>query len=102
MSKSLKVRSLNTFWKKTRGLIGITDTTPVYFETRWGIHTYFLKGPIGVVILDNESRVQSIKVVKPNRTYIWNPLFSRVVEIPNVRAKNMPKVGEKLTYSITE
>jgi uncharacterized membrane protein (UPF0127 family) len=56
---------------------------PLYFETRWGIHTFFVREPIDVLILDEENRVQVIKKdLKPWRLFFWNPRYGKVVELP--------------------
>src|SRR4029079_6280811 len=56
---------------------------PLYFETRWGIHTFFVKEPIDVLILDEEKTVQVIKKgLKPWRLCFWNPKYGKVVELP--------------------
>jgi uncharacterized membrane protein (UPF0127 family) len=62
---------------------------PLYFETRWGIHTFYVKEPIDVLILDEENRVQVIKRnLKPWRLFFWNPKYGRIVELPKNSMKN--------------
>lgn len=60
----------------------------LYFETRWGIHTFFVREPIDVIILDEENRVRVIKKgLKPWRIFFWNPRYGKVVELPKQSLK---------------
>lgn len=71
-------------WPKFVGLIGKQKPEPVYFETRWGIHTFGMKVPIDVVILDKDNKVITVKHrLSPNRIFLWNPKYYKVVEIPS-------------------
>lgn len=93
----IKVKRLNTFNEKSKGLLGTRSTKGIYFETRFGIHTFFMKYPIVVAILDNEGVIVSVKKVMPNRILLWSPIYSRVLELPEGYL-NKPdfKVGEKV------
>ncbi len=79
-----------------------TDTiTPIYFETRFGIHTFFLKVPIDVVILKEDGCVYKIrKNLKPWRFYLWNPKYFRVLELPSDSISRYGiKIGEKIAMN---
>ncbi|GDX61770.1 hypothetical protein LBMAG33_0800 [Candidatus Levyibacteriota bacterium] len=77
-SKKFKGLFLNV-----RGLIG-RKPEPFFLQTRWGIHTFFLKFPIDVIIMDKEYRVVKIKEkISPNNIFFWNPLYNNVMELPN-------------------
>lgn len=66
-----------------KGLMFATTPRAVYFETRGGIHTFFLKFPIDVVILDKSGRVIELKEnLNSWRIFFWNPKYERVVELP--------------------
>lgn len=80
----IRAKKLKKFSDKSRGLIGESRAYNVYFETRFGIHTYFMKFPIDVIILDNGGNVKSIAHgLKPNKIWMWNPVFKRVIEMPS-------------------
>ena len=80
---SLKVKVLKSYSEKIKGLIGTTKLYPVYFETRFGIHTFGMLKPIDVFILDSNDKVVVIKKsLSPNNVFFWNPKYSRVVETP--------------------
>lgn len=93
----IKARKLKSLDEKTKGLLGL-KVEPVYFETRWGIHTFFMREPIDIVILDASKRVAVIKEgLKPNRIFLWNPIYSKVLELPSNTIKGS---GIKLTDEI--
>ncbi|MEK7501942.1 MAG: DUF192 domain-containing protein [Patescibacteria group bacterium] len=79
----LKVKRLETLKEKIVGLIGREKVAPVIFETRFGIHTFFLSTPIDVLILDSQRRVAVFKEsLFPNRIFLWNPRYKIVLELP--------------------
>ena len=52
-------------------------------ETRFGIHTFGLKYPIDVLILDNGNKVVFLKKnLMPWRIFLWNPIYDKVLELP--------------------
>jgi uncharacterized membrane protein (UPF0127 family) len=80
---TLKVKILRSIPEKSKGLIGMRHICPVYFTTRWGIHTFGVLSPIDVLILDKGHRVvKLVHRLPPNRIFFWNPKYSRVVELP--------------------
>lgn len=94
----IKVKHLSSIWQKTIGLIGCKTAYPVYFQTRFGIHTFGLRFPIDVLILDEVYRVVKIKnIILPNRLFLWNPKYYNVVELP---AGEIEKKGIKLNSKI--
>lgn len=79
----LKVKRLKTLKEKTIGLIGHENIASVIFETRFGIHTFGLKFPIDVLILDSQKRVVVLKEsLSPNSIFLWNPRYKIVLELP--------------------
>ena len=82
----------------TFGLMGKDKAYPIYFKTRFGIHTFFLKFPIDVVILDKEKRVvKLVERLTPNKFLVWNLKYNHVVELPvgTIKRKDI-KLGEKV------
>lgn len=94
----LKAKLLHSFWEKSVGLIGAKKISPVYFTTRWGIHTFGMPSPIDVVILDDTNQVVAIKKLSPNKIFFWNLKYSRVLELP---AGEIEKKGIRLGDHIT-
>lgn len=86
---NLEVKRLKSLKERTTGLIGQEKITPVIFETRFGIHTFGLKVPIDVLILDYQNRVVILKQsLRPNRIFLWNPKYKVVLELPNGTINN--------------
>jgi uncharacterized membrane protein (UPF0127 family) len=95
----IKAHRLTGIWEKSKGLIGDLKINPIYFETRWGIHTFGIKSEIDVLILDNNNKTAVIKEsLKPNRVFMWNPRFKKVLELP---AGQIRKLGIKTGGIIT-
>jgi uncharacterized membrane protein (UPF0127 family) len=95
----LKVKALKNELERIKGLIGVKDVHPVYFQTRFGIHTFGVLSPVDVIILDDEYRVVKImEKLKPFRIFVWNPKYENVIEAPSKTIKeNKIKLGEKIT-----
>jgi uncharacterized protein len=87
---------LKSIINKSMGLIGQQKSKPLIFKTRFGIHTFFLKFPIDVLIMDKNMKVVKVKrSLKPNRFLFWNPLHDLVIELPE-RASNNTNKGDKI------
>lgn len=80
----LSVKKATNLKDKVAGLIGKEKPESLMLKTHFGIHTFGLKFPIDVLILNNENKVVSIKeYLKPNRIFLWNPMYEKVLELPN-------------------
>ena|SRR3990167_3941299 len=78
----LKVKKLTGLSKAT-GLIGKEKIYPIFFKTRFGIHTFGLRFPIEVLVLDENDMVVCLrKNLNTNRVFFWNPRFEKVIELP--------------------
>lgn len=93
----LRVKNLTGLSKAT-GLIGKEKIYPIFFKTRFGVHTFGLRFSIDVLILDKNDMVVFLhKNLKPNRIFIWNPRFEKVLELPvGFIRKEKIKKGDKL------
>jgi hypothetical protein len=80
------------------GLLKEKSPKALYLETRWGIHTFGMKFPIDCVILDKNWKISVIKEnLLPWRMFIWNPKYSRVLELPPGTVKNLGlKLGNEM------
>lgn len=98
----IKAKHLKTLSEKNKGLLGEKKALNIFFQTRWGIHTFFMKFPIDVIILDDEFRVAGLKEnLKPNRVFFWNLKYSNVLELPNGFArKNKIKVEDLIKLDL--
>ena len=93
----ISVQNLKSLKQKSIGLIGQSIPKPVFFKTRFGIHTFGVRFPIDVIILNRENRVVGFKKnLKPNRLWWWNPIHNRVIELPEgtIERKNIKNRSE--------
>jgi len=80
-------------------MIGKSEPMALMIKTRFGIHTFGVKFPIDVLILNNENKVASLREgLKPNRMFLWNPMHEKVIELP---AGTIKKTAIKMHDSIT-
>ncbi len=95
------VTNANTLINKVIGLLNSSHPKPLYFQTRWGIHTFGMQYPIDVVVLDNNFIVKKLKKnMVPNRLFFWPPRFKNILELPPtfIKKRNI-KLGDKLTLN---
>lgn len=80
---TLFVKEAKNIIEKITGLIGKNKPQALLLKTHFGIHTFGLKFPIDVLILDKKNIVVSLKKnLQPKRIFIWNPLYDCVLELP--------------------
>lgn len=78
------VREAKNLKEKIQGLIGKEKPYALMIRTRFGIHTFGLKFPIDVVILNQENIVVKIKKsLKPDNIFLWNPIYDKIIELPS-------------------
>ncbi len=94
----IRVKVLKSPAEKTIGLISSKKAYPVFFKTRWGIHTFGVKFPIDVLILDSKYKVVKATVnLPPNRIFLWPPVYENVVELPTGEVRRLKiKTGDKI------
>ena len=69
------------------------------FKTRFGIHTFFIKEPIDVIVLDDNFKVVKLATVKPNNIFFWHPRFSKVLEFPqSTIKKTKTQIGDICSF----
>jgi uncharacterized protein len=89
------VKAAASLKDKIQGLIGKDKPFALMIKTHFGIHTFGLKFPIDVLILNNQNKVVSMKEnLEPNRIFLWNPKYEKVIELPQgtVKKKRL-KIG---------
>lgn len=99
ITENLKVAQ--KWWDKTLGLLSKKNPRSLLFYTRFGIHTFGLKLPIDVLVLDNSNKVVILKQnLHPNRFFFWNPRYNQVIELPSGLIKQShTKIGDRLKIS---
>lgn len=99
MKINLKVKIAKSLYDKMFGMMLAGNKDGLILKTRFGIHTFFMKNPIDVLILDNQKKVRLIKKIMPNRIFIWNPKFDTVIELPEGSIKKLNiEVGDFLNF----
>lgn len=95
----LTAKRLDSIPQKAMGLLGSKVARTVYFKTRFGIHTFFMRYPIDLIVLDRQNKVRVLKQkVLPNRVVLWSPKFQSVLELPaGTIEKNGIKVGDTIS-----
>lgn len=89
-----------SFLDKAFGLLIPSNPRSMLFKTRFGIHTFFMKESIDLIVLNKKNRVVSLKnTVKPNRIFVWNPRFDTILELPNgAIKKSKTEIGDMLSF----
>src|SRR5687768_13929398 len=73
-----------TFSDNLFGLLKEKENTAMLFNTRFGIHTFFMKYPITIIILNKNYKVVKIKKnLQPYSFFFWNPKYSKIIELTN-------------------
>ena len=94
ISKDLRIAK--TFSDKIFGLLREKPETAMLFFTRFGIHTFLMKSSITVLVLNQQNKIVQIKEnLKPNRIFLWNPKFNKIIELPN-STKPLLSTGQTL------
>jgi uncharacterized protein len=81
ITKDLKIAE--SFIDNALGLLLKSNPRFMLFKTGFGIHTFFMREEIDVVVLDSKNKVVKIKKsLKPNSVFFWNPKYTQVIELP--------------------
>ena len=99
---TLKVKLLKSLRDRGIGLIGKKKPETIMFYTRFGIHTFGMKFPIDVLILDEDDKVvKLVENLKPNKIFFWPPKFKKVLELPSGFIKNNKiEIGGKIKQNL--
>ena len=89
-----------SFLDKAFGLLISSNPRAMLFKTRFGIHTFFMKESIDLIVLDKKNRVVSLKInLKPNRIFLWNSRFDTILELPSgTIKKSKTEIGDTLSF----
>jgi uncharacterized membrane protein (UPF0127 family) len=96
----IESKKLNRF-EAMLGVIPYSQMRNVYFQTRFGIHTFGVRFPIDVLILNDDNIVISMKKkLAPFSLFIWNPAYKNVLELKEgTIVQNEIKRGDKIELS---
>lgn len=80
---TIRIPEARSLKEKVIGLIGKEKSASLLIKTRFGIHTFGLKFPIDVLILNKKNKVVSLKKnLMSGRIFLWNPIYDKVLELP--------------------
>lgn len=98
----LNVKKAKNLPEKIQGLIGKDQPYAFLLKTHFGIHTFGLKFPIDILILDKDNKVVAMKEnLKANGIFFWNPLYNTVIELPErTIIKEKIRIGDQIKLVI--
>lgn len=101
---TIKVHLLDSLVKKSIGLILAKKAYPVMLHTRFGVHTFGMRFPIDIVLLNDENIVVNLwKSVFPNRIVIYPLRYKTVLELPQGMVQSSQiTIGEKIKIIVSE
>lgn len=77
------LKKVESFSDNLLGLLKKSNPRSLLFITRGGIHTFFLKEAIDVLVLDNHNSVVKVGIaIRPWSIFVWNPKYDTVIELP--------------------
>jgi hypothetical protein len=97
---SYNAKQLNSLVSSAIGLIGEKSPKAVVLRTSFGIHTFGVRFPLDILILDKDMVVRkSQENLKRNRFFFWDPRFNLVIELPSGTInKTRTTVGDKIEF----
>jgi uncharacterized protein len=95
---TLNVKPLYGILDRSKGLIFTKTPQSALIYTRFGIHTFGMNFALDILILDKHYKIVKLKKnIKPNRIFLWNPLYKTVIELPSGDIqKNNLKTGDTI------
>lgn len=79
----LTVKKAGSLHDAIIGLIGAKNPYGLCLFTRFGVHTFGVRFPLDIVILDKQDKIVRIKErLLPNRLFFWPPIWQCVLELP--------------------
>ncbi len=91
------IKYCSALWDRLFGLLIRSNPRSLLFQTRFGIHTFFLKESILVLVLDDDFKVIKLKTLAPNRLFFWHPKYQWVLELPSGLSKKI-SLGDQLDF----
>lgn len=79
---------------KSIGLIGEKKKKAIYFQTRWGIHSFGVRYDLTIFVCNDNLVVKKISRLKRNKILVWNPKYQHIFELPFSQYE--VSIGDKL------
>ncbi len=101
---SRDIKEATSFLDLTFGLLKKSNPRSLLLKTHFGIHTFFLKDEIDIIILDNRNKVVKLKLgLAPNKLFFWNPKYFLVIELPKDAIKaSRTKINDILSLLVNQ
>lgn len=85
---------------KIAGLLKKSNPPSLLFKTRFGMHTFFLKNSIDILVMDNEYIIKKASTIKPNRLFFYNLQYPYIIEThTGTIKKSKTEIGDKVSIS---
>lgn len=96
------LKKVESFSDLALGLLKTSNPRALLFKTHFGIHTFFLKDEIDIIVLGQKNQVVKLKSgLKPNRLFFWNPKYSLSLELPkNTIKASRTKLNDILFFIV--
>lgn len=94
------VKILQSLQEQSLGMLRYKTPRALLIHTRFGIHTYFMKYPIDILVLDKSGKVVALKKhLQPNSVFVWNPSYNVILELPpHTIQQNSTKIGDIIEF----
>src|SRR6187455_1791782 len=77
------LKEASSFWDKTFGLIDPRNPRALLFQTRFGLHTFFLNTQVDVMVLNKEHQVVKLQAnLRPWSFFFYMTIYGLVLELP--------------------
>jgi uncharacterized membrane protein (UPF0127 family) len=98
ISKNLNIspKALDKFF----GMLLSRNSSGIVLRTRFGVHTFFMRESIDVIIIDSNCKAVRLKKgLSPWEIYLWEPKFEIAIELPvGSIERSKTKIGDKIKF----
>ena len=96
-NKTFNLEIANTFFKKFLGLMGKKNIkTGYFFPKTKSIHTFFMKEPIDIIMINKDNKVVYYQKNVPKNKIIIKKKAYHTIELPNNSIDNI-NINDELT-----
>ncbi|MEK7551347.1 MAG: DUF192 domain-containing protein [Patescibacteria group bacterium] len=101
ISIDTEIIHLKTLFDKTFGAIKYKDKG-ILLKTRFGLHSFFVKDTLEVIVLDKNLKVVKINEnFSPNKVFFWNLQYSLILELQRGSVNKLKlKVGHIVKFNL--
>lgn len=87
---------------RSLGLLRKSNPRAIILKTRWGVHTFGMREPIDVLILDDNNHIKDLtEDMRPWKMFFWNPQHCTVIELPAGTVKRTKtQIGDSVEFRL--